>query len=341
MKKLRRSLIVGKFSPLHQGHERLIRWSYEQSDEVIIFSYSNPELAGCDPDKRLKWLKTLFPDLEIFIFTSANSSFPQNSEPDIVHRQFVASMYIQKVGKPLDAIFAGEEYVVDFAKFMSDAIIKVGIQTQQVQAIMLDRHENNSQVSATLVRTDIHKNKNLVHPIVYADFVQSVCFLGSESTGKSTLTALLSKTFQTNSVTEYGRTLWEQKKGNLIFSDLLDIAKIHIQNEAQARLSANRYVFIDTTPLTTFFYSHAYFQKADSQLEDLTKRHYDHVFLCMPDFPMVQDGTRADENFRQKQHDWYLHELATRNIKYKPLFGSVSERVQTVITELTERTHHE
>ena len=68
-KKYRTGLIVGKFSPLHKGHEFLIRTAIAQCTQLYIFAYSNHEFAGFDEMKRKQWLTELFPGVISFVFT--------------------------------------------------------------------------------------------------------------------------------------------------------------------------------------------------------------------------------------------------------------------------------
>ncbi|MDF2622573.1 MAG: ATPase [Kosakonia cowanii] len=52
MKRFASGLIVGKFAPLHCGHERLINTALAQCERLWLISYSVPELPGCEPEKR-------------------------------------------------------------------------------------------------------------------------------------------------------------------------------------------------------------------------------------------------------------------------------------------------
>src|SRR5436190_7066726 len=51
-KRFRRGLVVGKFAPLHRGHELVIRRASDACEEVVIISYCKPEFAGCDAERR-------------------------------------------------------------------------------------------------------------------------------------------------------------------------------------------------------------------------------------------------------------------------------------------------
>lgn len=66
----------------------------------------------------------------------------------------------------------------------------------------------------------------------------------------------------------------------------------------------------------------------------MAARRYDHVFLCAPDFAFVQDGTRREAGFRNRQNDWYLAELDRRRVAYTHLCGPVDRRIATVISQL-------
>ncbi len=104
---------------------------------------------------------------------------------------------------------------------------------------------------------------------------------------------------------EYGRELWESQDGVLAYDDLLKIGREQLRREAQTLLAARRWLFCDTSPLTTYFYCVEMFGKAEQELAQLAEHRYDLVLLCAPDFPFIQDGTRRDGDFRARQHAWY------------------------------------
>jgi nicotinamide riboside kinase len=111
---------------------------------------------------------------------------------------------------------------------------------------------------------------------------------------------------------------------------MLHIAERQVAEEEEAAGQANQYLFCDTSPLTTLFYSHHLFGRAEPALECMAGRPYDLVVLCATDFPFVQDGTRQPESFRSSQHNWYLRELAERAIPFLLVTGPVADRVRVV-----------
>jgi NadR type nicotinamide-nucleotide adenylyltransferase len=195
---------------------------------------------------------------------------------------------------------------------------------------LVDRNRQKLPISGALLRQDIHARREWLSPVVYASFVQRVCLLGGESSGKSTLAAALAKTFDTSHVAEYGRELWDAKSGVLAFDDMKHIAEVQIQREEAAAMHANQFLFCDTSPLTTLFYSHHMFGKAEPALERLAERAYNYTVLSAPDFAFVQDGTRQPEDFRMRQHEWYLSELSRRRIPFFTATGSIENRIQQI-----------
>jgi NadR type nicotinamide-nucleotide adenylyltransferase len=160
--------------------------------------------------------------------------------------------------------------------------------------------------------------------------IRRIVLLGGESSGKTTLAEALAAHYQTLWVHEYGRELWEEQGGVMSEADLLKVAHEQIRREEAALPSASRYLFCDTSPLTTAGYSLWMFGHIDPQLERLAQRPYDAAILCQPDFPFVADGSRREPAFRDQQHAWYQEQ--TRALDYPVLdaAGTVAERLSQV-----------
>jgi len=126
---------------------------------------------------------------------------------------------------------------------------------------------------------------------------EKVVFVGAESTGKSTLVEHLAREFDTAWVPEIGRFVWEEKQGDLNAGDYLDIAVMHRQAETEALQRARRYLFVDTSALTTLLlgYCFGHIDQAPPELlkyADDCKDRYAHHFVCADDLPFEQDGVR-------------------------------------------------
>lgn len=314
-------LVVGKFAPLHLGHERVIRAALANCDHVVLLSYSRPEFPGCEPARRADWLATRFPETTRVVLDHTTEPLPENDESDDIHRAFCAAILRRYVDRPIDAIFTSEDYGPGFA---ADLARRQGC---PVRHVLIDQARIHVPVSGTVLRAEIHGLRRFLAPEVYATFVERVALLGGESTGKSTLAAALARNLRTIHVAEYGRELWERRGGKLEFEDLLAIAREQIRREDAALLdpAAHRFLICDTTPLTTLFYSLEMFGHAAPELEALARRHYHHVLLCADDFPFSQDGTRRDTAFRTRGQSWHRGRLGM--LGFSLVRGPVEDRI--------------
>lgn len=331
-------LIVGKFCPLHKGHEYLIETALEACERLVIISYTKPEYLGCEVEKRRAWLAELYPETVRLVVddawlvetkqTDRYERVPDNDTDEHIHRCFTAWLCHSVLGETVDAVFTSEDYGDGFAKVVAD------VQSAPVQHICVDKARLAVPISGTLIREDPSRYRAYLSDIVFDSFIKRAVFLGGESTGKSTLAKAVAAHLGTEYVPEYGRDLWEQKGGELVFEDMLHIAQTQIAREDAFARRSTDWLFCDTSPLTTAFYSQDMFGKTDPELDRLSMRNYNLTFLCAPDFEFVQDGTRQDAAFRARQHDWYLENLHDRQINFIELKGSLDNRLQDVLAAL-------
>jgi HTH-type transcriptional repressor of NAD biosynthesis genes len=321
----RRALVVGKFAPLHLGHELVINRAQASCDELLLLSYSRPELPGCAPQQRARWLERLFPAARRLVLSD---EIPHNDAPDEEHRRFVARVCLERMGGPVDAVFTSEDYGDGFARTLTEVFRQHHPGCPVVAHVSVDRARAAVPISGSAIRSDVHARRRWLSPAVYASFVERVCLLGGESSGKTTLAAALAEACGTVWVPEYGRRLWDEKNGALTLADMPTIAERQVADEEEATSRATRWLFCDTSPLTTLFYSREMFGQAEPRLEELSRRPYHHTLLLAPDFPFVQDGTRRDDGFRARQHAWYLEALA--GTPHLVVSGRMDERIDQV-----------
>lgn len=337
--KYQRGLVVGKFSPLHRGHEYLVQQAQARCDELLVLSYAKPELPGCAPELRERWLQRAFPEARCIVLSDAwlraqptaasrRMLLPDDQAPDDEHRAFVGALCEHVLGLQVDAVFSSEDYGAGFAAALTRRF------GREVTHILVDRERRVVPISATRVRSDVHAHREYLPAHVYASFVQRIACVGGESSGKTTLSRALAEFHGSACVAEYGRELWEKQRGTLVFDDLLQIAQRQIEREEAACERARRYLFCDTTPYTTLLYSRDLFGRADPRLEHLAGRSYALHVLCAPDFDFVQDGTRRDAHFRDAQHAQYLQRLSESGEPWMLAQGDVRARVDAVTERL-------
>lgn len=338
-----RGLVVGKFCPLHLGHERLIEFASTRCAQLLVIGWSQPGFAGYSAERRERWLRLRFPQATIVVLDDARLAamceqqgvpvreLPQDSDDEQVQRAFTAWLCMTLFGGPVQAVFTGEDYGDGFAQALAAHF------GAPVRHERLERTLDIGQACGTQLRADPHVHRHSLSADVYAAYVQRVAFIGGESSGKTTLAQVLAERLGTAWVPEFGRTLWEQQGGELQAQDLLRIAATQPQHEDRAAPHAHRWLFCDTTPLVTLGYSGWMFGTAPEPLQRAAARAYDLLFLCAPDIPFEQDGTRVGQEFRMQQHTWYLQQLQARGVDYVLLEGDLETRIARVQVELAKR----
>lgn len=318
------ALIVGKFAPLHAGHEALIRFALSRCERVSVWVYSRPDFPAMPSPVRRRWLREVFPAHlfpQLTLLPDAPNP-PLNSAPDAEHRAYVKAVLDAWNVCP-DVVVTSETYGPPLAERLN------------IAHLPFDPECRETPISGTAIRADVHASRQFLSPLVYAHFVQRVALVGAESTGKSTLTAALATEFGTHAVREYGREVYEREDGQLTPEHFLEIALGHraLEDEAARSLGLNRYLFVDTTAATTLMWSYLLCRAALSELHALaddSKRLYAHTFLCADDFGHQQDGWRSNTEVRGVQQAFIQQDLETRGIRYQPLIGSLTERVAQV-----------
>lgn len=338
----RLGLVVGKFSPLHLGHEHVIGAALARCERVLALGYSEPEFPGCDRVRREQWFKARFPQVQSFQLDASSllgrckdrgcnyRPIPPNAASDLIHQDYLAWLLSQAFGAAPDALFASESYVYPCASRLSSVL------GCQVVPVLVDADRQRWPISATRIRDDVHGQRHWMHPDVYRDFVRRVVFLGGESTGKTTLARALAEHHKTCWVEEFGRELWIEQQGTLSLEDLIRIGVTQIEQEELLWRHARQFLFCDTSPLTTLGYARWTYQQQPSTLMTLSHRSYDLTVLCEPDFSFEQDGTRKNETFRLEQHRWYESTLRQRGIPFLRARGPLVERLACINSALAE-----
>jgi HTH-type transcriptional regulator, transcriptional repressor of NAD biosynthesis genes len=310
------ALVVGKFAPLHAGHQLVLDSAFAEAQYVTVIVWSNPDVPGMPTRVRTQWISDLYPSATVI----SGEDGPPNDAPDHVHHQFVEKL-LRAHGRPVDLVLTSEEYGEGLARALG------------ARHVAVDPARTRVPISGTVIREDPHAHRAHLDPRVYAHFVERVAVLGAEGTGKSTLTEALAAHFETSFVAEYGRAHYEERAGELDLDDYVAIARRHRELEDEACLHAVRYLFADTNALTTMFFSHYYNRGSRPELRALAedcRNRYRHVIVCDDDIPFEQDGWRDSELWRGRMQGMVLHDLDVRGIEYSIVRGSVGERIEQV-----------
>ncbi|MCX7998986.1 MAG: AAA family ATPase, partial [Leptospiraceae bacterium] len=270
-------LVLGKFYPFHNGHKYLIEEALKRCDHLTVLVCSLKK-ETIDGNLRFKWVQETFPSVNVIHVTDENPQYPEE------HPNFweIWKSTIQKAHpEPIHILFTSEYYGNPLSQVLS------------CRHECIDLERKNFPISGSLIREKPFLNWDFLPKNVKPYFTKKIVITGSESTGKTTLCEKLAEYFQTEWVPEYARILLESKNRHVIYDDIEEIRKGHLELEDKKLQFANKYLFIDTDMIITKLYSLIYFQKVpDSVLDSIIQRKYDLHIVLAPDVPWVEDPQR-------------------------------------------------
>jgi len=329
---------VGKFSPLHNGHVKLLNEAKGWCKHLIIISYTNP-LLGFSDTLRYTWLKHLYPDALVIVPKSEEC--PHNDADGNIHREFCAKLIERSTNVRPEVVFTSEDYGDGFAQFLSN------YWDTYIDHCYVDDHwrfENNIPIalSATHLRENPQEWVEHTPEFVRKTRTKRLCLLGGESSGKTTLAKTLSEVTGYPWVPEYGRQLCEELGGvdNLKFEHYVQIGKKQVELEEDVLNHATEpWIICDTSPLVTRFYSMKLHGQVDPELLALSQRKYDMTFVLGMSHGWHQDGDRMSPEFSKEQELYYWRQLSLMQEDFTRVFfidGHIHRRVDKA-RELLEK----
>jgi NadR type nicotinamide-nucleotide adenylyltransferase len=169
-----------------------------------------------------------------------------------------------------------------------------------------------------------------------------IVLFGPESTGKTTMSELLAKHYNTVWVAEYAREYlqdkWNNERKTCEDSDLLPIAKGQIALENKLAKKADKVLICDTDLLETKVYSEEYY--GGIVHPDLDKyaveNKYDLYLLTNIDTPWEADDLRDRPDQREEMFKAFENALIRFKRPYIKLNGSIKERMKVAIEAIDD-----
>lgn len=328
----KRGWLCGKFAMCHAGHIHHIHTAATIVDELYVVvcqndnRFSDPRLSLRN---RMLWMKTIFQDMpHIHIVSVDETNIPEYPNGWVEFSKLVKDVLPHD---HYDYVFTSEpDDVEGYKKYFHG---------HTDNAYIVDSERNAVPISATMIREDLTKHWSMMPTVVRKDFVTKICVVGTESVGKTSLTKMLARHFQTSWVEEFGRTYCERNlfgdESLLTFEDYGHIAARRFEMEKDAISAANRIMFADTAALSTNFFCLMY----EGRENPLTTAYaemeqYDAFLFLTDDVDWVADGLRknTDRNFTSKLFHTMLTNYAERkNIPVHIVSGNYNERLNKSI----------
>ncbi|MBV7530274.1 AAA family ATPase [Chitinophaga sp. sic0106] len=315
-----KGFVFGKFLPFHKGHEAMIRFARAACDHLtILVCCSNTELIS--PAIRKSWISSTLADLtalDIRIYSYNEEQLANTS----VASETVSAAWAEVFSSLLPNVtllVTSEPYGEYVAGFMG------------IRHLPFNPDRSEVPVAASLIRNNLPAYWSYLPPAVKATLALKVVLLGTESTGKSTLTDKLAAYFHGTAVQEAARDIIPDSN-EFTVKDLYTVANVHAARIDAAVQGDSPLIFIDTDVYITISYGlHFYDTRLDLAASVFDSNRADLYLYLNNDVPYYQDGTRLEQSERDELDAAHRRILKEHNIFYREISGSWEERLQVAI----------
>ncbi len=144
---------IGKFAPLHKGHQFLIETALKEMDKLIVVVYDT-DLINIKTEERAKWIKTLYPNVEIKFAHNPPKQYGLDDESVKIQMEYLSKIM---EGEEVTHFYSSEKYGESVSKYMN----------------LVDRRVDNERIKfpvrSTMIRKDLDENKDWIENHVYND----------------------------------------------------------------------------------------------------------------------------------------------------------------------------
>ncbi len=311
-------MVLGKFMPLHKGHELLLTFATHFVDTLYVV-VDHVIDAPIPAVLRCRWIQELFPNA---IILDIPSPLPQSPEEHPDFWDIWKVNLLELLPEKPDYVFASEHYGSPLASVLESLFIP------------FDKHRSLVPVSGTVIRKAPLSHWDYLSDGAKKYYLKRICVFGPESTGKTTLANLLAKHYQTRWVPEYARFYLESKPA-LKQGDMVHIAEGQVALEKTIAPMANKILFCDTDPLSTVLWSRYLFNIcSDEVLLLATQQICDFYLLMSPDLEWEADPVRYLPGKGQDFFHRRVELLTTNQRPFAVVSGTGDARIHCAINHI-------
>ena len=320
-----KAFVFGKFLPFHKGHEAMINFALSKCDLLTVLVCCSDK-ENISDTVRSSWIEKTFENekkVEVRTFNYLESELPNTSVTSESVSKIWADIF-KKLLPDYSLLITSEEYGNFVAVFMN------------IQHIPFDIPKKLFPVSATAVRNDVFNNWKYVPDSVKPDLLLKVVILGTECTGKTTLTEKLAKHFNCSFVSEAGRDIIANSNSFTV-DDLYLVETEHSKRIDESILADSPLVIIDTDIHTTKSYSLFTFEKELEISTDIYNSNKANLYLYLNnDVEYLQDGTRLSETERNLLDLSHRQVLTEHKIDIVEIKGDWDVRFEKAVEQINK-----
>ena len=153
-KELKIGLTIGKFAPLHKGHQFLIETALKDMDELVVMIYDQPGVTNIPLEVRAGWINKLYPKVKVVEAYESPKIIGKDDEAIRAQVNYI----LKKIrGTKITHFYSSEWY----GEFVAKAL--------KAENVLVDPERKKYPISASLTRENLEKYKDMLDPMVYED----------------------------------------------------------------------------------------------------------------------------------------------------------------------------
>ena len=148
---------IGKFAPLHKGHQYLIEKGIKETDKFYVVIYET-DVTKVPLETRAKWIKEIYPEVNLIYAKNPPKQYGLDEESVGIQTKYLKNLVKEK---GVTHFYNSEPYGKYVARDLN------------VEEVQVDRKREKYPISATAIRKNLKENSTYMEKIVYEDVIKN------------------------------------------------------------------------------------------------------------------------------------------------------------------------
>ena len=144
---------IGKFAPLHKGHQLVIETALKEMDEVYIVIYDT-DLIDINIKERASWIKKLYPNVKILYAYNSPKQYGLDDKSVKIQMDYLSNI-IKDIH--VTKFYSSEPYGEKVAQYLN------------IENKIVDIEKKIIPISASKIRNNLNSNRKYMEDVVLKD----------------------------------------------------------------------------------------------------------------------------------------------------------------------------
>lgn len=142
---------IGKFAPLHKGHQLLLETAIKEMDEVYCVIYDT-DIINISVKQRAEWIKKLYPSVNIIFAYDSPKQYGLDNESVNIQMEYLSNL-IKDI--PVTHFYSSELYGEKVANYLD------------IENRIIDLERKIVPINATEIRENYEKNEKYLEEFIF------------------------------------------------------------------------------------------------------------------------------------------------------------------------------